>query len=380
MSTQKKDYYELLGVSKSADEAELKRAYRKLAMQYHPDKNPDNKEAESKFKEINEAYEVLSDSEKRRLYDQFGHAGVNQNAGSGFGGFNGGDFGGFDFGDIFSEMFGGGFGSSSQRRRSGPRKGADIRVDVTLSFEEAAFGVEKEIEFLRNDDCPTCNGTGAAPGKDVKTCSKCGGSGEIRFSQRTLFGESVSVRECDNCNGTGKIPEEVCSTCKGRTKIRKKHKVKINIPAGVDTGNLMTVRSEGNQGEKGGPRGDVQVAIKVNSHKYFERDGNDVIYELHISYATATLGSEIVVPTLEGKVKYKIEPGTQTNTVFRLKGKGIPVLQGYGKGDQYVKIIVDVPTKLTEKQKVALKAFAKEMGEDTDSKKNIFDKMKDALS
>ena len=383
MSTDKRDYYEVLGVSKSASEQELKSAYRKLAMKYHPDKNQGDKEAEAKFKEINEAYEVLSDAEKRKLYDQFGHAGVNQNGG-GYGGFGQGGFEGFGgfggFEDIFSEMFGGGFGSS-QRRKAGPRKGADIRVDVDLKFEEAAFGVEKEIEFLRSDDCPTCNGSGAAPGKGTKTCSKCGGSGEIRYSQRTLFGESISVRECDSCNGTGKIPEEVCHTCKGKTKVRKKHRVKVKIPAGVDSGNVLTVRGEGNQGEKGGPRGDVQVYMRVSSHKLFDRDGDDVIYEMHISFATATFGSEVTVPTLDGKVKYKIEPGTQSGTVFRLKGKGIPVLQGYGRGDQYVKVIVDVPTKLSDSQKKALREFAKEMGEEIDpDKKNFFNKMKDALS
>lgn len=375
----KRDYYEVLGVSKGATEDELKRAYRKLAMKYHPDKNPDNAEAEAKFKEINEAYEILSNPEKRNLYDQFGHAGVNQNGGGGYGGFEGG-FGGFE--DIINEMFGGGFGGSfrsSGARRNGPQKGADIRVDMTLSFEEAAFGVSKEIEFYRTEDCPSCNGTGAEKDSAVHTCSKCNGSGEVRFSQRTLFGESISVRACDSCGGTGKTIEKPCNTCKGKGKIKKKTKMDVKIPGGVSTGNQLTLRGEGDLGTKGGPRGDVYVVIRVTPHEIFKRDGNDVFCDVDITYTQATLGAEITVPTLDGKVAYKIPEGTASGKTFRLKGKGIQNLNGYGRGDQYVRVNVQIPTKLNDKQKEALKAFAKAMGEEVEDK-TILGKIKDALS
>ncbi len=374
----KRDYYEILGVDKNADDSTLKKSYRKLAMKYHPDKNPDDKESESKFKEINEAYEVLSDSEKRHLYDQFGHAGVNQNAGAGggYGGFGTGGFGGFE--DIINEMFGGG---GAGRRRSGPNKGADIRVDITIPFKDAVFGLSKEIEYYRTEECPTCNGTGAEPGSSVKTCHQCNGAGQVRYAQRTLFGESISVKECNVCGGTGEVPDKVCHTCKGKKKVKKKRKVEIKIPAGVDNGSVLTLRGEGDLGSKGGPRGDVHIVIRVLADKDFKRDGNDIYYELHISFAHATLGGEVKVPTLEGKVKYPIESGTQSGTVFRLKGKGVPVLDSYGKGDMYVKVIVDIPSKLSLKQKEALKTFAQSMGEIIpDKNKNLFDKMKDTFN
>lgn len=377
--SEKRDYYDVLGVSKGASDQELKSAYRKKAMKYHPDRNADNKEAESKFKEVNEAYETLSDSEKRNLYDQFGHAGVNQNAG-GFGGGHGGGFGGFE--DIINDFFGGGMGGSS-RRSNGPRKGADIRVDITISFEEACFGVKPEIEFLRTEECTTCYGEGAEPGSSTSTCPDCNGQGQIRYAQRSLFGDTVQVRECDRCKGKGKTFDKPCNTCKGHGKIRKKKKMSIDIPAGVDTGNILSLRGEGQLGSKGGPRGDVKVVIKVRDHKLFVRDGNHVMYELHITFAQATLGAEVVVPTLDGKVKYKIAPGTQSGTMFRLKGKGIPVLNGYGKGDQYVKVIIDTPTKLNDEQKTRLMEYARSMGEDTEfssKPKGFFDKVKDVLS
>ncbi len=362
----KRDYYEVLGVGKSASDEELKKAYRKLAMKYHPDKNPDDAEAEAKFKEINEAYEVLSNAEKRNLYDQFGHAGVNQNGGYGGGGFGGfeGGFGGFE--DILNEMFGGGggFGGfSSSSRRNGPQKGADIRVDLTLTFEEAAFGVAKEIEFYRTEDCPSCDGTGAEKDSPVHTCSKCNGSGEVRFAQRTLFGESISVRACDNCGGTGKTIEKPCSTCKGKGKIKKRRKMEIKIPGGVSTGNQMTLRAEGDLGTKGGHRGDVYVVLRVQPHEIFKRDGNDVFCDIDITFAQATLGAEITVPTLDGKVSYKIPEGTPSGKTFRLKGKGVQYLNSNHRGDQYVRVNVIIPTKLNEKQKEALKAFSKVMGE-----------------
>jgi molecular chaperone DnaJ len=376
----RKDYYEILGVPKAASLDEIKKAYRKLALKYHPDKNPDNPEAEASFKEINEAYEVLSDSEKRNLYDQFGHAGVNQNGGGFGGGFEGG-FGGFE--DIINEMFGGGFGggfrSSSSSRRNGPQKGADIRVDITMTFEEAAFGASKEIEYYRTEECPTCNGTGAEKDSPVHNCTACNGSGEVRYAQRTLFGESISVKACDACGGTGKKIEKPCGTCKGKAKIKKKRKMEVKIPGGVSTGNQLTLRSEGDLGLKGGPRGDVGVVIKVLPHDIFKRDGNDVFCDIDITYSQAVLGDEITVPTLDGKVAYKIPEGTPSGKTFRLKGKGIQNLNGYGRGDQYVRVNVIIPSKLNDKQKEALKVFAKSMGEEVDEK-GIFGKIKDAFN
>ncbi len=375
----KRDYYEVLGVEKGVSEQDLKRAYRKMAMKYHPDRNAENKEAEEKFKEVNEAYEVLSDAEKRNLYDQFGHAGVNQNAGGGFGGGGFEGFGGFE--DIFGDLFGGGF--SSGRRSNGPKRGADIRVDLTLSFEEAAFGVKTDVEFLRTEECSTCHGEGAEPGTKSSTCPDCNGQGQVRYAQRSLFGETIQVRECDRCKGKGKVYDTPCHTCKGHGKIRKKKKISVDIPAGVDNGSVLSLRGEGQLGSKGGPRGDVKVVMHVKDHKLFVRDGNHVMYELHITFAQAALGAEVVVPTLEGKVKYKIAPGTQSGTMFRLKGKGIPVLNGYGKGDQYVKVIVDVPTKLNDEHKSKLVEYAESMGEDinfSSKPKGFFNKVKDALS
>jgi len=364
----KRDYYEILGVEKNADEQIIKSAYRKLAMKHHPDKNPNDKAAEAKFKEINEAYEVLSDSEKRSYYDQFGHAGVNQNAGAG--GFAGG-FGGFE--DVINEMFGG--GSSQGRRRNAPTKGQDIRVDITLAFEEASFGKKTKLEFYRTEECSTCNGSGAESGSSVKTCSKCHGSGELRYSQRSFFGESISVRECDVCHGTGEVPDKFCHTCKGKKKVKKKKNIEVKIPAGVDNGSVLTLRGEGDMGTKGGPRGDVHVVIRVKKHKDFKRDGNDLYLELHISFAHAALGGEVKVPTLEGAAKYNIDPGTQSGTVFRLKNKGVQVMDSYGKGDLYVKVIVDVPKKLTEKQKNAIRKLSIEMGETMIEDKKLFKKI-----
>lgn len=385
----KRDYYEVLGVNKGADEAELKKAYRKLAMQYHPDKNPGDKEAEAKFKEINEAYEVVSDKEKRNLYDQFGHAGVNQNAGAGggFSGFNG-DFSGFGgFEDIISEMFGGGFGGSGGgRRRNGPRKGSDIATDASITFEEAAFGTAKSIEYYRTEDCVDCSGTGATPGTGKSKCVKCNGTGEQRFVQRSLFGESIAVRECDVCNGTGESIDKPCNTCRGKARVKKKRKVEIKIPAGIFNGAVMNMRGEGDLGFKGGPRGDVQVQIRVAPHAIFKRDGNDIFCDIEISYAQAILGAEVTVPTLDGKVSYKIPAGTVSGKTFRLKGKGIQDLNGYAKGDQYVKVNIGIPTKLTDKQQELLKAFSKEMGEDVESfdkngkDKGFFNKVKDAFN
>ncbi|WP_202711164.1 molecular chaperone DnaJ [Sporosalibacterium faouarense] len=375
----KRDYYEILGVDKNASEDELKRAYRKLAKKYHPDLNPDDEEAEQKFKEANEAYEVLRDADKRAKYDRFGHEGVNGQGG--FGGF-GQNFGGGGFGDIFDDifdMFGGGF-SGGGRRKSGPKKGADLKYRVHIEFEEAAFGVEKEIKVKRTEDCSTCNGSGAKPGTNKSTCDKCSGTGEVKYAQQTPFGQFVRVGTCDKCNGTGEIIEEPCAKCHGTGKEQKVKKIKVKIPAGVDTGSVIPLRGEGEPGEKGGPRGDLYIYIEVKPHEIFDRDGNNIICEFSISFAQAALGAEVQVPTLEGKVKYDIPAGTQSGTVFRLKNKGITNIRGYGKGDQYVKINVVVPEKLNDKQKELLREFAKESGEEShEHKKGFFGKVKDAL-
>lgn len=379
----KRDYYEVLGVDKSADESTLKRAYRKLAMKYHPDKNPDNKEAESKFKEINEAYEVLSDKEKRSMYDRFGHDGVNPN----MGGAGGGPFGGFSSGgfeDIMSEFFGSGFGgfsSSTGSSRTRPRKGPTIQVMVELSFTEAAFGCKREISYHRTEECTSCGGTGAAKGSKVETCSRCSGTGRIRSQQQTIFGTQIVESVCDVCGGKGTTFDKACDTCKGKGIVRKKRTLEINIPAGVDDGQLMPLNGEGNLGSNGGPRGDVHVIMRVAEHDIFVRDGFDVYCEMPITIVQAALGDELVVPTLDGKVKYKISEGTQTGTVFRLKGKGITKLGSKSRGDQYIKVIVETPKNLDEEQKNLLKKFAKSMGEEVhEQQKGFFDKVKDAFS
>ena len=374
----KRDYYEVLGLEKGANEQAVKKAYRKLAMQYHPDKNPGNKEAEEKFKEINEAYEVLSDANKRSRYDQFGHAGVGGNGDGGFEGFSG--YGGFDdiFGDIF-DMFGGG-GFSGGRRRNGPQKGADLKYELGITFEEAAFGVEKDINVSRHESCGTCGGTGAKPGTSKKTCSKCNGSGEVRYAQRTPLGQFVNVKTCDVCHGEGSTIETPCKDCSGTGKVMKDKKIHIKIPAGVDTGSVIPLRGQGEPGIKGGPTGDLYIVLRVKPHEIFQRDGNDVICEMPITFVQAALGDELVVPTLDGKIKYKIPEGTQSGTIFRMKGKGIPSLRGYGRGDHYVKVIVEIPKKLNDKQKELLKRFADEMGEDVhEQRKTFFDKVKDVF-
>lgn len=377
----KRDYYEVLGVERSADEGALKKAYRKLAMQYHPDRNPDNHEAEAKFKEINEAYEVLSDTKKRQLYDQFGHAGVDPSYG-GAGGQHGG-FGGFEgFDDILSEFFGGGFGGGfGGQGGNRPQKGQTVKIQLDLSFEEAVFGADKEIEYLRTEDCNTCHGSGAEPGTKTHTCSKCNGDGVLKFRQRTLFGEQITTRPCDQCKGSGKTYDQACSTCKGHGIVKKRKKRTVSIPAGVDEGQVLTLQGEGNLGTKGGPRGDVYVVMRVRPHNLFRREGTDIICEMPITFVQAALGDELTVPTLDGKVKYKIQEGTQSGTVFRLKGKGVPVLNGYGRGDQYVKVTVETPKNLNDKQKQLLKDFANTMGDEVyEQRKSFFDKVKEIFS
>ena len=375
-----KDFYEVLGVDKSASDEEIKRAFKKLALKYHPDRNQGNAEAEEKFKEINEAYQVLSDPEKRQRYDQFGTADFN-GAGGGFDGFDFGGFGGF--GDIFGDIFGGGFGGfGGSANKNGPRKGADLEYDLTLTFEEAMAGCEKEIKINRREKCETCGGSGAKAGTAPKTCSKCGGRGKVQVQRRTPLGIMSTTATCDACHGAGKIIEDPCPTCKGSGKERKNRSITINIPAGVDTGNVMPLRGQGEAGENGGPAGDLYINIRVMSHSIFKRKGNDIHMETHISFGKAALGTDIKVPTIDGDVTYKVPAGTQPGTVFRLKGKGVPRVNSAGRGDHYVKVIVDVPKSLNAEQEEALKAFMEASGESFDGtvtekkkhKKGIFRK------
>lgn len=373
----KHDYYEVLGVPKTATEDELKKAYRKLARKYHPDLNPDNKEeAERKIKEVNEAYEVLSDSQKRAQYDQFGHDAFQ--AGQGAGGPNpfGGGAGGFS--DIFDMFFGqSGFGGG---QRNGPEKGADLRFDMEISFEQAAFGVETEVQIPRTEECTTCHGSGAAAGTHPETCPQCKGSGQSQVIQNTPFGRMVNVRTCERCRGEGKIVHTPCRDCKGQGRVRRNRKIKVKIPAGVDTGSRLRVANEGEAGLRGGPQGDLYVYIFVKPHKLFSREANDVLCEVPVSFVQAALGDEIDVPTLDGKVKMRVPEGTQSGTVLRLKGKGIPYLRGNGRGDQNVRIKVVTPHKLTDKQKQLLQDFARASGENINpEEKGFFKKMKDVL-
>ncbi|GFN34713.1 molecular chaperone DnaJ [Tepidimicrobium xylanilyticum] len=370
-----KDYYEILNVSRDATQEEIKASFRKLAKKYHPDLNPNDKEAERKFKEINEAYEVLGDPEKRRRYDTFGPDGVNGqgNFSEGFGGFN--DI----FDDIF-DIFGGGFGRTSSRRR-GPVRGADLRYNLDLEFEEAVFGIEKEILVRKMDVCSTCHGSGVKPGTHKETCSRCNGTGEVRYAQQTPFGQFVRVATCDQCGGTGEFIREKCSTCSGTGKEMKSKKIKVKVPAGVDTGSVISIRGEGEAGENGGPSGDLFIYINVKEHEIFKRKGNDIYLTIPISFTDAALGAEIEIPTLEGTETFTIPEGTQPGTRFKLRNKGVPNVKGIGKGDLYVKVEVKVPKKLTERQKELLREFAKESGEThKESKKSFFNKVKDAFS
>lgn len=369
------DYYEVLNINKDASEEEIKRAYRSQAKKYHPDLNPNNEEAESKFKEINEAYEILSDADKRSRYDRFGHAGVDPQAGGygqGFGGF--GDI----FEDIF-DIFGGGSGRSS--RRNGPVRGDDLRYDVRLEFKEAVFGVEKEIQVRRTENCTTCEGTGAKAGTNKETCSKCNGQGEVQYAQQTPFGQFVRVGTCDACSGTGSIIKEKCETCHGSGKESKIKKIKVKIPAGVDNGSIISMRGEGESGDRGGPSGDLYIYISVTEDAVFKRSGINVFLTMPISYAEAALGAEIEVPTLEGTTRYSIPEGTQTGTQFRLKNMGIQNVRGHGKGDLIFTVEVNVPRNLTDKQKELLREFANATGDNyKEHKKGFFGKVKDAFN
>lgn len=376
MASEKRDYYEVLGIQKGASADEIKKAYRKITKENHPDLHPGDKACEERFKEANEAYEVLSDEEKRKKYDQFGHAAFDPNAGFGGSGF--GDFGGFSgfggFGDIFGDIFG--FGGST-RNSNAPRKGESIRVSLNISFEEAAFGCEKEVTVGRVEQCEECKGSGCAPGTTPEVCSDCGGSGTVRTTQRTPFGMAQSTSPCPRCKGTGKIIHQPCHSCRGSGNVRRQHKVKVNVPAGIDDGQTISRPGHGSAGANGGPAGDLLVTVIVRPHARFERDGTSVLLEQEISYAQAVLGAEIEVPTLDGKVKLTVPEGTQTGTVFRLRGKGIPYLRGSGRGDQFVSVRVAVPKNLTSSQKELLRQFAASTGELDDSiGKNIFGKKK----
>lgn len=376
----KRDYYEVLGVSKSASDDEIKTAYRRKAKESHPDLHPDDKAAEQRFKEVNEAYEVLSDGNKRARYDQFGHEGLNM-GGGGPGGFDfGGGFGGFGgFDSIFDTFFGG--GGSGSHRRNGPERGSDLRYDMTITFEEAAFGVKKEFKFQRNENCDACKGTGAKPGTSPKTCSTCNGTGTVRVTTNSLFGQVVTQRPCTTCNGAGQIIEERCPKCGGNGRTRVTRTATVNIPAGIDNGQVIPMAGQGEPGVRGGPSGDLYVYIAVKPHKLFKRDGYNLYCEIPLSITQATLGGEIEVPTLEGPMTHMVPEGTQTDTEFRFRGKGIQMLRGNGKGDLFVKVRVEVPRKLTDRQKELLKNFEDSLtGKEYETKKSFFERMKDHFS
>lgn len=373
----KRDYYEVLGVSRSATSDEIKKAFRKLGKKYHPDLNPGDKEAEAKFKELNEAYQVLSDDEKRQRYDQFGHAGVDGNGFGGGSGFSGFDMG--DLGDIFGDIFGGGFGGfGGRQRRNGPRRGSDLSQYINLTFEEAAFGCKKKINITKMETCESCHGTGAKAGTQPVTCPQCNGSGQIQQRRQTMFGFSNVISECPNCHGKGKIVKEPCPECRGVGNVRKNKSIEVDIPAGIDSDQVMRIRGAGNAGENGGPSGDLQLIIRVKPHELYRREGYDVHITIPVTFVQAALGATLKVPTLHGIVEYDLPEGTQPNTRFRLRGKGIPILHGKGNGDEYVTVTVEVPRNLSRKQKDILEEFESENGEKNYTKRKTFkDKMKD---
>ena len=389
---EKRDYYEVLGIGKNATDAEIKSAYRKLAKKYHPDLNPGNKEAEEKFKEVNEANDVLSDPQKRQRYDQFGFAGVDPNYaaanGGGAGGFGGG-FGGVDLGDLFGDIFGGGFGGgfsgfgggSSTRTANAPRKGHDIQGSVNLTFEEAAHGCSKKITINRQDTCPDCGGTGAAKGTSPETCPDCGGRGYVVTQQRTPFGVMQSQQPCSHCGGRGTIIRNPCKTCRGTGKTAARKSLEINIPAGIDDDQNIALRGQGDAGSNGGPAGDVIVHVTVKADPMFERDGYDVTIHVPITFSQAVLGDDVEVPTVDGRIVQHIPEGTQSGTKFRLRGQGIQYLNGRGRGDQYVIVDVEIPKKVTRAQREALKAFEDSMKEDNyEKRKGFFKNLRDRFS
>ena len=358
---EKRDYYEVLGLQKGASEDEIKKAYRKLAKENHPDLHPGDRACEERFKEIGEAYEVLSDPEKKERYDQYGHAAFDPNSGFG-GGF--GDFGDFgDLGDILGNIFGGGFGfGGAARSRTAPQKGESLRVRLAIGFEEAAFGCAKEITIPRIEDCEDCGGTGCKSGTSAESCPDCGGTGQVRVQQRTPFGIMASTTDCRRCGGTGKLIKDPCPKCSGKGKVRRQRTISVNIPAGIDDGQTISLRGQGHAGVNGGPKGDLLITVSVRAHPLFERDGSSILYEMPISFVQAALGAEVEVPTLDGKVKYTIPEGTQTGTTFRLRGKGIPYLNGSSRGDQYVTVNIETPKNLTKEQKELLRKFGEATG------------------
>lgn len=373
---EKRDYYEILGVPKTATEAEIKSAFRKQAKTCHPDLHPGDKAAEARFKELNEAAEVLGDPEKRAKYDQFGHAAFDPSMG-GQNPFEGG-FGGFGFSDIFDQMFGGGFGGGT-RTQNGPVAGNDLRYSMTLTFEEAAFGVRREILIPREESCSTCGGTGAKPGTQPVRCTTCGGTGQVRTQQNTILGSFTATRPCSACRGTGKIIKEPCQDCKGTGRVRRNTRIVVNVPAGIDNGQTISMRGEGEAGLRGGPRGDLYISVTVRPHKLFQRRGYDLYLEMPIPFTTAALGGEITVPTLRESVRYTVPAGTQSGATFRLREQGVPRLHNQGRGDLLVKVYIEVPKKLTEEQKHLLTQFAATQGggRPRGGKKSIFSKLRE---
>ena len=375
----KRDYYEVLGVSKGASDDEIKKAYKKQARKYHPDLNPDNKEAEEKFKEVNEAYEVLSDSTKKARYDQYGHAGVDPNFGAG--GFGGGFDGNFDFGDlgdIFGSFFGGGFGGGGRRSNpNAPQRGESIRLSLAITFEEAAFGCEKDVTVERMEQCGTCHGNGCAPGTTPEVCPDCHGSGQVQVRRQTPMGVFATTSPCGRCGGKGKIIHQPCTDCKGSGSVRKRKTIKASIPAGIDNGQTISIRGQGHAGKNGGPAGDLLITITVKPHELFRREGTSILCDAPITFAQAVLGAELEIPTIDGKVKYDLPEGTQTGTTFRLKGKGIPSINGRGRGDQYVTVYIETPKNLNKEQKEALKKFAEAVGDTNyEERRKFFKKFK----
>ena len=378
MAEQKRDYYEVLGVSRGASEDEIKKAYKKMARKYHPDLNPGDKTAEEKFKEVNEAYEVLSDADKKARYDQYGPAGVDPNFGAG--GFGGGFDGSFDFGDlgdIFGSFFGGGFGGGRRTNPNAPQRGESIRMSIAISFEEAAFGCEKAVTVERYETCDTCHGNGCAPGTSPEVCPDCHGTGTVQVRRQTPMGVFATSSPCPKCGGKGRIIHQPCKDCRGSGMVRKKKTIQASIPAGIDNGQTISIRGQGNAGKNGGPAGDLLITITVRPHELFRREGTSVLCEAPITFTQAVLGAELEIPTIDGKVKYTLPEGTQSGTTFRLKGKGIPSINGRGRGDQYVTVYIETPKNLNKEQKEALKKFAETMGESNyEEQKKFFKKFK----